>query len=108
RRWFGGDGPRLTTVDIGGGTIDVTSGVEAEPEDVVSLPLGAVRLTNRYLTEDPPRPHQVAELTELVEREVSRSLRHYAGTPLGHTVALSKVLRQLAVLTASNGDRVVR
>lgn len=108
RRWHARCGRPMTTVDIGGGTIDVATGLDLEPAEVVSLPFGAVRLTRQYLPDDPPHPRQVDELVEAVRRTIPRSLRRFAETDLGHPVALSKVLRQLAVLTESAPGRLAR
>ncbi|MCI2419960.1 exopolyphosphatase [Saccharopolyspora sp. K220] len=108
RRWHGRCGPRLTTVDIGGGTIDVATGTGVRPTDVVSLPFGAARLTRQYLPDDPPRPRHVAELLAAVRGTIPRSLGNFADVDLGHPVALSKVLRQLAVLTESSPGKVAR
>ncbi|QUH01496.1 exopolyphosphatase [Saccharopolyspora erythraea] len=107
-RWHGRAGATMTTVDIGGGTSDVATGAGPYPDDVVSLPFGAARLTRQYLPGDPPGPDQVEELVSAIRGDVRRSLRHLPGTELGHPVALSKVLRQLAVLTESSGVRAVR
>ncbi|GAA4618723.1 Ppx/GppA phosphatase family protein [Saccharopolyspora hordei] len=108
RRWHGRRGAPMTTVDIGGGTIDVATGRDLEPSEVVSLPLGAARLTRQYLPDDPPRPDQVEELVAAVRRTLRRSLSHFAEADLGHPVALSKVLRQLAVLTESAPGSLAR
>ncbi|WP_190822643.1 Ppx/GppA phosphatase family protein [Saccharopolyspora pogona] len=108
RRWHGRCGPTLTTVDIGGGTIDVATGIGGEPSDVVSLPFGAARLTRQYLPDDPPRPRHVDKLVAAVRGTIPSSLRTFADRDLGHPVALSKVLRQLAVLTESSPGKVAR
>ncbi|MEV0699275.1 exopolyphosphatase [Saccharopolyspora sp. NPDC050389] len=108
RRWHGRSGPVLTTVDIGGGTIDVATGTGGEPTDVVSLPFGAARLTRQYLPDDPPQASQVDELVAAVRGTIPGSLRTFADRDLGHPVALSKVLRQLAVLTESSPGKVAR
>ncbi|GAA4857281.1 Ppx/GppA phosphatase family protein [Saccharopolyspora rosea] len=106
RRWHGRDGTELTTVDIGGGTADVAAGIGAEPAEVVTLPFGAARLTRQFLPDDPPRPEQVRRLVDELRGTLDRRLRTFTGAE--HTVALSKVLRQLAVLTESAPGRLVR
>ncbi|MEV6226557.1 exopolyphosphatase [Saccharopolyspora shandongensis] len=108
RRWHGRCGTVLTMVDIGGGTIDVATGTGGEPADVVSLPFGAARLTRQYLPDDPPLPQQVDELVAAVRGTIPGSLRTFSDRDLGHPVALSKVLRQLAVLTESSPGRMAR
>jgi exopolyphosphatase / guanosine-5'-triphosphate,3'-diphosphate pyrophosphatase len=49
-------------VDIGGGSTEITLGRAGSVSSVssVSLQLGCVRLTERYLTSDPPTPDEVA------------------------------------------------
>ncbi|GAA2801468.1 exopolyphosphatase [Saccharopolyspora taberi] len=106
--WHGRPGTKLTTVDIGGGTIDVATGADAYPDDVVTLPFGAARLTRQYLPDDPPAQDQIDDLVEAICGTVPRSLTRYAESDLGHPVAQSKVLRQLAILTESSDGRVAR
>ncbi|WP_243789047.1 Ppx/GppA phosphatase family protein [Saccharopolyspora gloriosae] len=108
RRWHGKNGTPLTTVDIGGGTAEVATGSGQTPDQVVSLPMGAARLTREYLPTDPPPPDQVEALRAAVERLAPPALARIAERDLGHTVAQSKVLRQLAVLAASSEKRLVR
>ncbi len=45
RRWCGWSAGRLLMVDIGGGSLELASGIDEEPDVAVSLPLGAGRLT---------------------------------------------------------------
>ena len=41
RRWFGWSSGRLLVLDIGGGSLEIASGVDEDPDVAVSLPLGA-------------------------------------------------------------------
>ena len=41
RRWFGWSSGRLLVIDIGGGSLEVATGIDEEPDAVASLPLGA-------------------------------------------------------------------
>src|SRR6201986_5085382 len=52
RRWFGWSSGRLLVVDIGGGSLELAAGQDEEPEAVMSLPLGAGRLTRYGFTAD--------------------------------------------------------
>lgn len=61
-------------VDIGGGSTEFVLG-GARPEAAVSVDMGCVRLTERYLTDDPPTPEQV----ERARAEVERRLDEVAG-----------------------------
>src|SRR3712207_6973265 len=51
RRWFGWSAGRLLVLDIGGGSLEVAAGMDEDPEVALSLPLGAGRMTRRYLPE---------------------------------------------------------
>jgi exopolyphosphatase/guanosine-5'-triphosphate,3'-diphosphate pyrophosphatase len=113
RRWCGWSAGRLLMVDIGGGSLEIASGLDEEPEVAVSLPLGAGRLTRCWLTRDPPRRRELEALREhIVEQlaEPARKLRE-AGTP-DRVVGTSKTIRSLARLSgaapSSAGPRVRR
>ncbi len=41
RRWFGWSSGRLLVFDIGGGSLEIASGIDEEPDVAISLPLGA-------------------------------------------------------------------
>ena len=58
--------------DLGGGSCELTISGKGHIRDTVSLPLGAVRLTNEFLTHDPPRKAELRRLRGFVEREIGR------------------------------------
>ena len=57
---------RRTVVDIGGGSTEILVGGR-EVEALASLPIGAVRLTERHLPGDPPTLDQRAALTAAID-----------------------------------------
>jgi exopolyphosphatase / guanosine-5'-triphosphate,3'-diphosphate pyrophosphatase len=97
RRWFGWSSGRLLVIDIGGGSLEVASGVDEEPGAVASMPLGAGRLTRDWISADPPSPQEIRRLRKHVRAEIARGtggmLRQ--GAP-DHVVGTSKTFRQLA------------
>jgi len=97
RRWFGWSSGRLLVIDIGGGSLEVASGIDEEPEVVASLPLGAGRLTRDWISSDPPSAQQVRGMRRhvraVIAREAGGILRQ--GAP-DHVVGTSKTFRQLA------------
>jgi len=97
RRWFGWSSGRLLVIDIGGGSLEVASGIDEEPDAMASLPLGAGRLTRDWIGTDPPSPQDVRRLRKHVRAEIARQtggmLRN--GAP-DHVVGTSKTFRQLA------------
>jgi exopolyphosphatase/guanosine-5'-triphosphate,3'-diphosphate pyrophosphatase len=105
-RWYGWSAGRLLVLDIGGGSMEIVLGRDAEPDLAVSLPLGAGRVTRRFLPDDPPtakqlkaaRRHIRDTLSEVVDR-----LR-WEGDPR-RVVATSKTFKQLARLTGAAPQR---
>lgn len=97
RRWFGWSSRRLLVLDIGGGSLELATGVDEEPDTALSLPLGAGRLTREWFASDPPTPEQVKALGRHVRAEIARDageiLRH--GAP-DRVVGTSKTFQQLA------------
>jgi exopolyphosphatase/pppGpp-phosphohydrolase len=72
RRWFGWSSGRLLVVDIGGGSLEIATGLDEEPEAVMSLPLGAGRLTRDWFTTDPPSSGEVRALRRHVRAQIAR------------------------------------
>lgn len=65
---------RTAIVDIGGGSAEVVLAVGGLVELVVSLPLGAVRLTERYITSDPVKPKQWNTLQRAIDAAVKAGM----------------------------------
>ena len=111
RRWFGWSSGRLLVLDIGGGSLEIASGVDEEPDVAVSLPLGAVRLTRDWFRSDPPTGSQRRDLRRHVRAEIARTVGGVMryGRP-DHAVATSKTFRQLARIAgaASSSEGAVR
>lgn len=60
----------VLVVDVGGGSTELIWGKGGALHRSVSLDLGSVRLTERFLTSDPVRTEQCAELARIVDREL--------------------------------------
>jgi exopolyphosphatase/guanosine-5'-triphosphate,3'-diphosphate pyrophosphatase len=65
--------------DIGGGSTEVIVGREGQAGFHVSMPIGVVRLTERHIRTDPPRPEEVRRLADdaraVIERQVPAPTR---------------------------------
>src|SRR3954462_2389770 len=48
RRWFGWSAGQLMVLDIGGGSLELASGIDEDPDVAITLPLGAGRMTRRF------------------------------------------------------------
>jgi exopolyphosphatase / guanosine-5'-triphosphate,3'-diphosphate pyrophosphatase len=66
-----GDG-RTLVVDIGGGSTELILGTTGNPEAMVSLDLGCVRLHERHLHTDPPTAAEVAALRADAAAQLAR------------------------------------
>lgn len=113
RRWYGWSAGRIINLDIGGGSLEMSSGLDEEPEVAMSLPLGAGRLTREWLPDDPPGRRRVAMLRDWLDAELAEASAKIldAGSP-DLAVASSKTFRSLARLTGAApsgaGPRVKR
>jgi exopolyphosphatase / guanosine-5'-triphosphate,3'-diphosphate pyrophosphatase len=102
RRWFGWSSGRLLVLDIGGGSLEIASGIDEEPDVAISLPLGAGRLTRDWLPSDPPSEDEVRQLRKHVRTEIARTARQVlVNARADHAVATSKTFRQLARITGA-------
>src|SRR5271154_4275067 len=63
----------LLMADLGGGSCELTLSAEGHIRGTVSLPLGAVRLTNEFLRHDPPRKSEMRQLRGFISREIERT-----------------------------------
>ena len=83
--------------DIGGGSTEVVSGVGDHPGRWVSLPFGAVSLTERHLAANPPSESEVEELKRAVRATIMHACAYMPSqSPLlagvGGTVSLLAAL----------------
>ncbi len=113
RRWYGWQAGRILALDIGGGSLEMSNGVDEEPDIAISLPLGAGRVTRDWIQDDPPDRRRIAVLRDWLDAELrgpAKELRT-PGKP-NLAVGSSKTFRSLARLTgaapSSAGPRVHR
>jgi exopolyphosphatase/guanosine-5'-triphosphate,3'-diphosphate pyrophosphatase len=113
RRWFGWSAGRIIGLDIGGGSLELSSGVDEEPDVALTLPLGAGRLTREWLPDDPPGRRRVAMLRDWLDSELAEAAQTVLDAgPADLAVGTSKTFRSLARLTGAApsvaGPRVKR
>jgi exopolyphosphatase/guanosine-5'-triphosphate,3'-diphosphate pyrophosphatase len=101
RRWFGWSAGRLLVLDIGGGSLELASGIDEEPDAAMSLPLGAGRMTREMLRGDPPSPASVQKLREHAEAQVAKVASKISNSGWDRPVATSKTFRTLARLAGA-------
>jgi exopolyphosphatase/guanosine-5'-triphosphate,3'-diphosphate pyrophosphatase len=105
-RWFGWSSGRILMFDIGGGSMEIVLGRDVEPDLAVSLPLGAGRLSRRFLRDDPPGREQVKQLRRYVRDALGAVVdRVRLEGNARRVVATSKTFKQLARLAGSPPQR---
>jgi exopolyphosphatase/guanosine-5'-triphosphate,3'-diphosphate pyrophosphatase len=72
-------------IDLGGGSCEVTLSDGGSVKEMLSLPLGAVRLQQEFLQQDPPSKDDIARLKQYIDRELKRVERRL-GVPRVTTV----------------------
>jgi len=95
-------------VDLGGGSCELTVSGRNHIRDLVSVPLGAVRLTNDFLSHDPPRKKELKQLQGFVAREVNRIASRVVAARVKNVIATSGTAAALAAAASHlrrNGSR---
>ena len=102
RRWYGWSAGRITNLDIGGGSLEMSTGTDEVPDVAVSLDLGAGRLTHEWFDTDPPEKKMVNTLRDYIDAELSTVADDFLDQgEAGLAVGTSKTFRTLARLTGS-------
>jgi exopolyphosphatase/guanosine-5'-triphosphate,3'-diphosphate pyrophosphatase len=76
-------------IDLGGGSCELTISVAGHIADMVSLPIGAVRLTQTFMHHDPPRRNELEQMRGLVRREIARIQKRIRDAKIQTTIATS-------------------
>ena len=87
-------------IDLGGGSCELTQSRRGQIRDTVSLPLGAVRLTDEFLRHDPPRKGELKRLRGFVAREVGRVASRIVAARIKNVIATSGTAAALAAVAS--------
>src|SRR6202008_4302005 len=87
-------------MDLGGGRCELTISHSGHIRDAVSLPLGAVRLTNEFLRHDPARKGELKRLRGFVTREVNRIVARIGAARVGNVIATSGTAAALSAVAS--------
>ena len=68
-------GGRVLLVDLGGGSCEITLSEHKRIKETISVPLGAVRLTEEFLSADPAPAEGLARMRQWIARELRRAHR---------------------------------
>lgn len=84
-------------MDLGGGSCELTISKKGHIQETVSVPLGAVRLTNDFLHHDPPRKSEMRQLRGFIAREMGRVVPR-----------ISKARPRIVIATSGTAESLAR
>ncbi len=87
---------RLLLIDLGGGSCELTFSARGHIKEIVTLPLGAVRLTQEFIRRDPPAKVELTRLREFIAEETARIPRQLIRSNVRVAIATSGTAAALA------------
>jgi exopolyphosphatase/guanosine-5'-triphosphate,3'-diphosphate pyrophosphatase len=100
-----GVGGRVLLVDLGGGSCEITLSERKRIKETISVPLGAVRLTEEFLTADPAPADGLGRMRRWIGRELRRAHRRIQPAGASLVIATSGTA---AALSEAIGGQVPR
>jgi exopolyphosphatase/guanosine-5'-triphosphate,3'-diphosphate pyrophosphatase len=96
---------RCLLIDVGGGSCEITVSDRKRIKETISLPLGAVRLTQEFLHSDPPTAEEVARMQRFLSRELHRAEKKLG--PVRVTTVIGTSGTAAALAAASDASSAV-
>ncbi len=111
-----GAGGKVLLLDLGGGSCEITLSEHKRIKETASMPLGAVRLTEAFLTADPAPADGLMQMRRWIAREIRKAHRKIqpgkvplviatSGTALALSEAYAAGVRMLKAQGARAGKR---
>ena len=94
--------------DLGGGSCELTLSAAGHILYTISLPLGAVRLTEEFLKHDPPTSKELHRMRSFIEKELGRTARRILSHKPRLMIATSGTAAALAAVCRGVRRRTVR
>jgi exopolyphosphatase/guanosine-5'-triphosphate,3'-diphosphate pyrophosphatase len=92
---------RCVLIDLGGGSCEITLSDQGRIKEMVSLPLGAVRLQQEFMRTDPPEKQDIARLKQYIDLQLKRAERKIGMPRVRLVVATSGTAAALSEASAS-------
>jgi exopolyphosphatase/guanosine-5'-triphosphate,3'-diphosphate pyrophosphatase len=89
-------GRRTLLIDIGGGSAEIIAADDGHLRESFSKPLGAVRLNEMFLRDDPPTPRQLREMHEYIQEKLSSAFRRMGSGGWDRAIATSATASAVA------------
>ena len=103
---------RTLIIDIGGGSAEVIESNAGEVQSALSKPLGAVRLTRLFFSEDPPSPKALQQFEDFVLEKTAAIKSEISGGPFDRVIATAAtgaaVIRAVEDISTSDGEKADR
>lgn len=80
---------RVLLIDLGGGSCELTLSEKGHIADMISLPIGAVRLTQTFLHHDPPFRSELEAMRGLIHKEIARVQKRIVNAKVQAVLATS-------------------
>ena len=97
---------KLLLIDLGGGSCELTLSQRGHIKEIVTLPLGAVRLTQEFIRHDPPEKQELKRLHDFIAEETARLPRQIIRSGVKTAIATSGTAAALA--SAAKALKVAR
>ena len=109
RHALGLDGGPHLLIDVGGGSVELVLVRDGRPLWMKSVKLGAARLAERYLTDDPPSRAQLKRLERHLNDEIGALLKKARKAGVVRAIGTSGTINTLvAMARAARGDELER
>jgi exopolyphosphatase/guanosine-5'-triphosphate,3'-diphosphate pyrophosphatase len=107
----GARGASLINIDIGGGSTEISLVHDRVPSELYSVKLGAVGLTEKLISNDPPKQKEIRALREEIRAALERPARELSGMrweqatgTSGTIIAIGEALRLRALRKLGRDD----
>jgi exopolyphosphatase/guanosine-5'-triphosphate,3'-diphosphate pyrophosphatase len=91
---------RILIIDIGGGSAEIIAADRGRLLDAYSKPLGAVRLREAFIKDDPPPVRQIHQMHEYIQAKLDAPLRRLGKTGWDRVIATSATASAVAAAVA--------
>jgi len=89
-------GKKVVIIDIGGGSAEIIAAEHGRLQDAFSRPLGAVRLRENFLKQDPPLPQELHQMSQYVREKLEVAVRRLGSQKWDRAIATSATASSVA------------
>ena len=93
-------GKRILLIDIGGGSAEIIAAEGGRLRESYSRPLGAVRLREIFLKNDPPAARELRQMREYIQEKLDPAVRRLGPAGWDRAIATSATAAAVAAATA--------